>query len=208
MKKLILLTMALAATAFVFSIAEANDYTVSANVPTSAGDILLVSHQGTANASGGADYVWTTDIGPKLDFGILKFDDVNKVFYSNTSYVIEASNTAGRPVTVTLSYKEGALPGAATKGLGYRILATLQKAVYDTTQPGNTKETNLATKALRNIPPSIPKATLSPGWFRIYLGIWRGKADGSTPDSDLTFTTAADVTGDYSGTLTVSATTN
>jgi hypothetical protein len=145
--------------------------------------------------------------GNNLNFGVT-FNDANSIYLANESFAIDlAPNGVATYSSVTFSYTGETVPtGQTTGGLGTHAAITPVKVV------GN-QETQLAGFGVRlgGTLPSITNAQVSGGFLRVYVGLVTGertgplltdplKVPGSVPFS------GADKTGDYGGTLKITAT--
>jgi hypothetical protein len=187
----------------------ATAFTVSATVPTSTGINLVVD---SVNATGTP--VFTQVTGTNLSFdagGGMVFNTTNNIYLPSVYYAINVSTSggAGLPDT-TVTYAEGNNPnGSSTTQLG---LGTKATATFD--QELGSAETllPLGKKRLIDLTGStghVPYTSLASGsYLRIYLGVWTGSTTAPVDPSNGQPFSNADAPGQYTGTLTVSATVN
>lgn len=154
--------------------------TVFANVPERAGAEILSSS------------------GLTLNFDPLNFDSEFGIYTTEKYYVVELSNFD----VVQISYVETSSPSGAIKELGQVAFITLVKAVYQ--KGSNPKETILSKHALHNLDKIVNYSLVSGGWLKVYLGLSTGDKD-KEPQGVSPFT-SLDKPGQYTGTMTITAT--
>ena len=184
-------------------------FTVSATVPTANGINLVVDQ---VNATGTP--VFSPVTGTALSFdqaGGMIFNSTNNIYLPSVYYAlnISAAGGGGLPDT-TVTYTEGTNPnsGSATQGgLGQKTTATFAQEL------GSVETiTALGKKRLMDLTGTVghePYTALSSGsYLRIYVGVWTGSTTAPADPSNGQPFSNTDAPGQYTGTLTVSATVN
>ncbi len=145
-----------------------------------------------------------------MDFGTLVWEPgttakpVN-MWLAPTYYAVDISNVASGSPTVYITYVEKDKPSGAVHGLGYKAIATVKKEVFtsSTTPPAES-----AVDAFKLIDVTTTKtinsSNFTGGWARIYLGIYSGDPAVTGAEGFL----ATDVSGTYTGQVTITATAN
>lgn len=167
-------------------------FNLQATVPTANGINIEAFKQVGTN-----DPVKVT--GLDLDFETLTLDPEDNVFRAGHFFFVQVTPQGAGDVTTTVSYTEATnnRPTGATRGLGSAAIATFVKAKDDKT------ETQIGSKtALTGLNKQISPASVTGGWLKVYLGL----ANGDETITGVSPFTTADKTGDYSGTITFSAT--
>jgi hypothetical protein len=181
--------------------ADVRTFTVSATVPAPT-SVSITAHNVNAATS-----VWTLVPGTALSFDPLTYDLTNQIYVPNHYFVVNAGPAAGSGATdVTVSYTEGSNPNGAIggHGLGWKSVATFARVV-------GTTETLLASHGPKKLLKDLAGEHITPaelglvGTFRMYLGIELNPLAAGEPAGAEVFS-AADRTGSYSGSLTVTAT--
>lgn len=189
--------------------AAAVDFVVSADVPPATG----VSISATENHMEGSTEVF----GPTViafDFnnasGHLDLDTVNGIYTSDHFFTIDvaAIGGAGSP-NVTVSYGSESNPVGQTKGFGFKSTATFNK-VTGGPAPSDQVDTTMGThgtKLLNQISGGefISNTDLLGGFLRIRVGVYDGANSALNTAGGEPFTNA-DISGPYSGVVTVTAT--
>jgi len=180
-------------------------YVVKANVPVSSSIGITASQVTTAGN------VFSPNDSTTLDFGTLTYTTTGtppiNVFLPTVYYALDiAVQGAGAPDTL-VSYTEGLNPNGSTNGLGTKSMITYAKEVFSSSS--NPIETVLTSPyqpaTLGSLSSAhIPSTQVAGGWLRTYLGVCTGNP--STDASNCHPFTAADTTGQYSGTLTFTVT--
>jgi len=141
-----------------------------------------------------------------LDFGLLTLDAVNGIFLPTYFWVVDVgADGAGSP-DVAFSYTDTANPNGAVNdgtGLGARGTIAYSEVV---TGPGGQTVNLIRGEALRqaNTSGGINENDYSDGFLRFSVGIATG--DPLLQEGNATPFTALDNPGNYTGTLTVTAT--
>jgi hypothetical protein len=151
------------------------------------------------SVSGGA---WTPTEGAVMTFGSLRYDGTNKIWTAPNYFVVDISNNngVGSP-NVTVQYAENSKPAGQNHGLGWKAGIAFQKVTYpDVAVPCPGHEQRKPLHALDGVVESISSAQLSGGNLRLYVGL----SDGTSNTAGEPFTNA-DMPGDYTGTLTITA---
>ncbi len=179
-------------------------FTITAAVPAATSvSIAASSITGTT---------WST-AGTALTFGTLTFDSSIptgstkplNIWRAPNYFAIDISNNGGGSPSASFTYTEGSKPTGQVHGLGYkgtidfkRVTINTAGVTTDNVITGHTK------KALRDITvtESISSSLTAGGWLRAYIGL----ADGATGTPGEPFG-ATDLQGNYTGTLTITATT-
>lgn len=147
-----------------------------------------------------------------LDFGTLEWKSGPGLFLPNHYFAIDvgAVDVAGNPAPgnytfTTMSYSEGELPPGATIGLGKR--GTLS-AVKVTGATGSQTETTISNRFLVDVSAATAPtpAQYAGGFLRLYVGIYSGSPVINSATPGVGPFTTADVSGDYTGTLSLTAT--
>jgi hypothetical protein len=183
------------------------NFTVSAVVPGGSGIGVTVN---SVNSTGTP--VFTPVSGTALNFAPnpLSFNTTTNTYTASNYFTLDVAVTggSGSPDT-TVTYAEGSNPNnSATNGLGSRSSIKFMKEVYtsSSTPSTETSEGYTTLYAQEGAGTHIPYTTVSPGWLRLYVGLCTGNT--STDPANCKAFTATDVSGTYSGTLTISATVN
>ncbi len=167
-------------------------FNLQATVPTANGINIEAYKQVGTNEP-------TKVTGLDLDFETLTLDPEDSVFRAGHFFFVQVTPQGAGDITTTVSYTEAASnrPVGATRGLGSASIATFVKAKSDKT------ETQIGTKtALTGLNKQINPASVTGGWLKVYIGL----ANGDETITGVTPFTTADKTGDYTGTITFSAT--
>ncbi len=153
---------------------------------------------------------WATN-NYNLEFGQLDFEPVNKIFTAPFYFAIDLGSNgtgAGVPDEIKLTYSESSNPnsvaGTGRRGLGYKSVVTVAKAIEDSAD-------SVLHKVLLQKVGSIDaldKTSFVGGWPRVYVGIYDGNAKNSSGDADEELFTLEDAPGDYLGVLTITAIVN
>jgi len=208
MKKLILTLALVVAVAFIAAPLYAEivgegvglPFVVSADVPSA----TTVSITAT-KMLGADDSVVETDV-TALNFntgGKLVYKPALGIFLSDFYYAIDVGvgDGVGAVASVTTSYTVGGAPQAI--GLEKKATATFVKAVSSGSEanigPGKVLLSSLIAGS------TVNSTAWSGGWFRVYVGIYDGGDATLNADGGVPFT-GADAVGQYTGTLTLSAT--
>lgn len=210
---------------------QKNDFTVQAYIPAGSG-VQLAVREFTPSADGSIpDDQWNQkELGinenKTLDFGELNWDAKYKVYYSTKAFLIEAYGDRGQALnTVNVTYADNSIPSGqpAAKSLGKRGKTVITKAYLEDMNndgilsPSETKEAVISKQSFsKSNNKSISASQLNGGWFRMWVGLLRGSSTEEGADqtdkeimaaeSDVSPFLGSDKTGNYSGTLTVSAT--
>ena len=178
------------------------DFTVQAEVPASTAATFAVSQ-----VTPGPPEVFTPVNTTDLNFGQLSLDTVNGIFVPAFFWVVDVGvDGAGQP-DVAFSYTDTANPNGALNdgsGLGGRGTISYAEVV---TNPDSTQTVNLIRgEALQdaNTSGGIDETDYVNGFLRFAVGIATG--DPSLQEGTATPFTGLDASGNYSGTLTVTAT--
>lgn len=204
MKKLILVILFSLALAHSAIAASTGTFPIAVNIPPADSVNFIVNKvTGPSNAP---TFVTNPD-GKNLNFGVT-FNGQNSIYLANESFAIDlAPNGIANYSSVGFSYSSETNPTgqAANTGLSTHGTITPVKVV------GN-QETQLAGFGVRlgGTLPSITNSQVAGGFLRVYVGLATGelvggagtaaKIPGSVPFS------GADRSGDYKGTLTITAT--
>jgi hypothetical protein len=191
-KVLVLIVLAMVA-AVGSALAATVPFAMKATMPGASGVSIVAASGDSATGK------WTSVTGSALTFGTLTFDSMYKIWRAPNFFAIDVANVGPGAPSVTISYTD-----ATTRGLGNKASITLKKMTY--VGANNNSETEvLSQRKLNSIAggTSVSSSTLSGGWLRIYTGL----NDGANITAGDPFTNA-DAPGDYTGTLTVSATPN
>lgn len=180
--------------------AGAVEYAVSANLPSSAA-VSIVGNSITGT-------VWTGMTDTNMNFGDLVWTPgttsapVN-LWLGSKYFAVDISNVNAGSPNVTISYVDKDKPSASNKYLGVKVVATVNKAVYNAATPSKPNETLIWSKPLAALTTSsnIPSATLAGGWCRVYLGVYTGSPAVTGAEGF----TNADAPGTYTGTVTITA---
>ena len=189
--------------------AGAVEYALKTNLPVSSGVTIVAT---SITAAG----VWSTTSLPDLnmDFGDLKWETgtatapVN-MWLGTKYFAVEISNVGAGAPGVTVSYAEGNKPSGATKNLGVKVVASVNKETYNPPIAGkaqNPTETLIWSKplaALGTTGVNVPSSSLTGGWCRVYLGVYTGSPAVTGAEGF----TNADAPGSYTGKVTITATT-
>jgi hypothetical protein len=182
-------------------------FTLTATIPTATGTTI-----GANKVTGpvGAE-VWTPVAGTAMSFGTLTLTPVDgglKVFFPSCYFAIDISGTGGLGTpSTTVTWSEGNHPGATI--LGHRGNVSFMAMKYDPKKPTKPTETSMSSHPKhefyslnKTISSSDVKNANNGEWLRIYVGLNDGK------DADPFFVpfTLADAPGEYTGTLTITAT--
>jgi hypothetical protein len=185
----------------------ATTFTVSATVPVATGISIAVS---SVNST--TNVFTTLPAGTTaLSFDPMTFNTTNGIYLPNHYFALDFGTTGGAGTPdVTLTYNEGTNPNGTTNGLGFKTVATFAKEVVGS--GGATTETITSLGKMRLIDlvgTHEPFTAISPGFLRIYLGIWTGNPSAVPPDpaSGQPFTNG-DAPGTYTGSLVVTAVVN
>ncbi len=150
-----------------------------------------------------------------LDFGTLTFTTTGtppiNVYLPDHFFTLDIAATAGGvgiPDT-NFTYAEGAVPTGqpTTSALGSKSSINFAKEVYTgpSTPPTETLLTTYGPRRLNQMSASnVPFTAVTGGWLRAYVGVCTGNS--TTDPAGCAAFTNADVGGNYSGTLTVTAT--
>ncbi|MEI8012858.1 MAG: hypothetical protein WCI27_10350 [Candidatus Omnitrophota bacterium] len=199
--------------------AHAATSTVGFDMTATVGSVTGVDIKATPIVDG----VWGTG-GSATSFPFaMTLDNTTKVWSTNTYYSIDVGGTGGSTTntSVTVKYAETNNPNGTGHGLGWKSTATFIKQ----TSSGSTAITThgittgkMLLKDLVGAGKTVDTADVGAGWFRLYVGLanpYDPKFDSKSPKYDPTaipepsgaevFSTS-DVAGDYTGTLTISAT--
>lgn len=203
MKKLFLLTVVMLGLATsAMAITDTEDFVVSATVPAASGINIVATEVSLPGNTFGSQVT-------AMDFDPLSFDTANGIWIPNHYFAVDVGATggAGTP-NITVSYGNESNPVGQVKGLGFKSTATFVKI---TGPEGAQVEEALAAhgpeKLLKDLigGEDITAAEIDGGFFRVYVGIYTGDDATLNGLGGEPFTNA-DVAGDYSGTLTISAT--
>jgi hypothetical protein len=180
-------------------------FTVSATVPSATGisigvdSVNSTSNVFTALANG------TT----ALNFDPMTFNTTSNIYVPSIYYALNFGVTGGAGTPdVTVTYNEGTNPNGSTNGLGYKATATFAKEVVTGTTTAETI-TSLGKMRLIDLNGTHePYTAIAGGYLRIYLGIWTGSTvTPADPTNGQPFTTG-DASGQYTGSLVVTAVVN
>lgn len=216
MKKLFFIMGALLGTFLIFtpvSMAQITDeaaFDITVNVPQATGiNIVAVQVIGT-------DFGTTPVTAFNFGFSATDYNSTLGIWLPPHQYAIDVGVTGGGgAIDITLTYAEGNSPSGqpSDKTLGYKTVATFFSvtggpAPEDQTTallsvPGVGSKTLL--KNLVGTGADVSAASLNGGFFRALVGIYPGDDTAITNDGGSPFTNA-DLSGPYTGTLTVSAT--
>lgn len=179
------------------------DFIVSATVPLANGVSITATQVDAVTNKFGQSV-------NNLNFNPLKFDTVNNIYLADHYFAIDVGATGGTgSPDVTVTYVEGAKPVGQTKGLGFKSTTTFIKVTQD--NQGKEIQTPMNAhgpkKLLKDLVggESIDDTELVNAFLRMYVGVFPGDDQviinaGGEPFSP------ADKSGNYDGTLTVSAT--
>lgn len=183
------------------------DLTITANVPP-ANDVGFFVSTVTGTAP---DYAFSDPVlgSQTLDFGTLAFDSATGAFLADHFYAVDVGAistlstppvpAAGQVGTVQVSFTEG-----LTRSIGKKAISTFVKV---TGAPGSQTETTFDRHTLSASNLDVTPSQFADGFLRIYLGIYTGEVFSDFPvESDGEPFTTADEAGDYTGTLTLTAT--
>jgi hypothetical protein len=214
MGKLLLTCGFLLGSAGLLMAATTQSLTVSATVDPSIG-VTIEARSIDAKGNWSADPVAALNFG-NLNSTPVEYQDqngktVHGINYTSDHYfVINAATTVGAgPTDISLSYSEVKNPNAVSSsgrnGLGYKVVATLIKAT-GITEPFLTGHGIVNGKILLSDlnNRSIDKGDLGTGTFRMYLGLVNNPGVDS-PSTGEVFS-GVDKPGEYTGTLTITAT--
>ncbi len=190
--------------------AASTTFTVSATVPAASGINMTVS---SVNSSSGA---FTTEPAgtTALSFDPMTFNTTNNIYVPNHYFAVDVSVSggSGSPDT-TVTYSEGANPngGGSSNGLGVKSTATFAKETPNGS--GGTTETLLTAhgpkKRMIDLNGEhVAFTEVSGGFLRMYLGVWTGTTVAPADPSNGQPFSNADVAGQYTGSLLVTAVVN
>ena len=182
-------------------------FTVSATIPSATGVSLVVD---SVNATGTP--VFTQVNGTALSFdagGGMVFNSTYGIYFPSVYYALNIAATGGGLAVpdTTLTYTEGNNPNGTTNGLGYKTTVTFIDQIGPSDGLILTGKKRLIdlTGSVGHIPAS---SLFLNSYLRIYLGVWTGSTTApADPVNGQPFSNA-DAPGQYTGTLTVSATVN
>ena len=206
MKKILLTTViALGMILMVMPMQTANavDFAVSAYIPKANAVTITATEVDAASGDFGNT---VTD----MDFDPMTYDSAAGIWLPDHYFAVDVGVTSdgvgSTDVIVTYSETTSDRPAGQIKGLGYKSTATF---VTVTGSPGSQTETDLAghgpTKLLKDVSgENIFGTELGGGFFRMYVGLYPG-GDGTLDGDGGEPFTNSDKTGDYTGTLTVTA---
>ncbi len=204
MKKIILSILSIFAFTTVASAASVGTFPISVNIPPATSVSFIVNKvTGPSNAP---DFNANPD-GNTLKFDV-SFNDTNSIYLAGESFAIDlAPNGVANYQSITFSYTGETVPAGQTNGgLGNHAAITPVKVVGIT-------ETQLAGFGVRlgGTLPSITNADVAGGFLRVYVGLVTGERTGPLPTDPLKVPgsvpfSGADKTGDYGGTLKITAT--
>jgi hypothetical protein len=178
-------------------------FTVSAHLDPATGVAITASSVNTASKV-------FTNLGSStsLSFNPLTFNTANSIWLPDHYFAIDVAPAGGGgTVDTTVGYGEGANPNSASTGhgLGWKSTATFIKVV-------GTQENGLTAhgpkKMLKDVSGEhITFTEMAGGYLRIYVGIVSKDPAATYPDPTLSEPfTNVDKSGDYNGTLTITAT--
>ncbi len=208
---LLLLSPAAMAASNVFpAAAPGTAFAVKAAVPSAASISITVNSVDAATGK-----IFTPVTTPTLDFGTLTFTTTGtppiNVYLPNHYFTLDVAATAGGAGTpdTNFTYAEGAVPTGqpTTSALGSKSSIVFAKEVFtsSSTPPDETLLTTFGPRRLNQMSATnIPFTSVTGGWLRAYVGVCTGNP-ATDPAGCVPFTNA-DVAGNYSGTLTVTAT--
>jgi len=183
-------------------------YILSATVPASTGISITVSSINSTTNLFTVLPAGTT----ALSFDPMTFNSTSSVYLPNHYYALDFGVSGGAGTAdVTVSYNEGANPNGTSNGLGYKTTATFAKEVPGT--GGTTTESLLAAHGKKRLidlnAEHVAYTEVTPGFLRIYLGVWTGSLTGLAPDPSTgqPFSNG-DFPGQYTGSLVVTAVVN
>lgn len=173
------------------------DFAVSATVPAATGVSIVATEVDSATGNFGSTVT-------ALDFNPLTFDATNGIYLPNHFFAIDVAATggAGNPDTV-VSYAEGSKPAGQTDGLGLRTQAAFVKVTTGGEQALASHPKSTLTGIVGG--ESIDDTELVGGFLRVYVGIITGDDANILSQGGAPFTNG-DQSGNYTGTLTVTAT--
>ena len=178
------------------------DFTVQAQVPASTQASFSVSQVTPGNPD-----VFTPVNTTDLDFGQLSLDTTNNIFLPAYYWVIDVgANGAGMP-NLQFSYTDTANPnGALNNGTGLGGHGTIAYSEVVTNANGSQTVNLIRGEALQqaNTSGGISNTDYPNGFLRISVGVATG--DSTLQEGNATPFTATDQPGNYSGTVTITAT--
>ncbi|MEI6437820.1 MAG: hypothetical protein WCO69_03605 [Candidatus Omnitrophota bacterium] len=177
-------------------------FTITAAVPAATG-VSITPATVIENPTTHAVISYTPLTGTNLTFGTMTYDTTNKIWTAPNYFGIDIANIGAGSPNVTVAYAEGSKPVNQVNGLGYKATATFKKLVYvDATHNTESDYGTHAAKALKDVTSeNITSAQTAGGWLRVYVGLSTGEA--GKPGEPFT---NADMSGTYTGTLTITAT--
>ncbi len=190
--------------------ATTTSFTLSATVPAATGISITVSKVDSKSNVFTALPAGTT----ALSFDPMTLNTTTNVYLPDHYFAIDFGVTGGAGTAdVTVGYVEGANPNGATNGLGFKSTATFVKEVVGA--GGVTTETPLGAHGPKKrladlrVAEHVAYTEVTPGFPRIYVGVWTGNPTATIPDptNGQPFTTG-DAPGTYTGSLLVSAVVN
>jgi len=184
------------------TIALANNFTVTANIPRASGVTYTITEISVADG-------WTDNHPTELNFGELDYDPLYGRFKPLRYFAIDLGVTAGgagQPDNIQFAYDDLANPNADVAngrgGLGKKGTASVTKAVLDDDDVPVKSAVLLSQVASFG---TLDKSSFVGGWPRVYIGLYDG-SDEDLNDAGWEIFTTADEPDDYIGVLTISAT--
>jgi len=180
-------------------------FTVSATVPAASGISIGVQSVNVASGTFTSLAAGTT----ALNFDPMTLNTTNNIYVPSIYYALNFSATGGAGTPdVTLTYNEGTNPNGTSNGLGYKATATFAKEVVS---GGTTTETITSLGKMRLIDLNgthEPYTAISPGYLRVYLGVWTGSTTAPADPVNGQPFSPSDAAGQYTGSLVVTAVVN
>lgn len=202
MKKTWLMMIGMVALSASVANAQSQPFTVQANVPAATSASFSVS-----KVIPGTPETFVPTATTNLDFGTLTLDTTNNIFVPAHFWVIDVgANGAGSP-DIAVTYTDTANPNGALNngtGLGRRGTISYAEVVTnaDLSQTVNLIRGESLSQA--NTSGGVNETAFDNGFLRVSVGVATG--DPALQEGNATPFTALDNPGNYSGTVTLTAT--